>query len=511
MALPSDPRPGTGRSALLFQSLPLRITVAAVASNFDNAAISDVAAADFDSDGRADIAVAWFATDNENRYSNLRVLTLYFGNGSGGFTPTVSFNLFVPDIIESLSIFRNGTASLAVGDFDGDGDQDIAVAAHTGDEVWFIENLGGRVFNTFLRFPIGGSNGLNRLTPPRGIAADFNGDGRDELAYLADPYLRINQQLIHFWRTSSTISNMTRAGANWEGTNAPATQETWAMAVADFDGDGRPDLCYSGEIPPLAEPVLVFWHNFNPSTGRFDVHVEHPAFRPSDLAVAYVRQDCRPTLLVTDRDGTSVEVWQPCGDAGIDYARAQTLTGYAALSPVLGMAAAVADLDGDGDPDFVTKQKAGDEADANQIELTLYRRGISAWQRLQPTPIDTTGLVAGNPLDHILRPRNLALADLYGNTLPEIIGGFGPTPQPSLLGDDDVRLLELAIWPNSCLADVTRDGLTTVADLAAMLGSWLCAGDSGFLPDADLDRDGCVNVADLGILLGDLGCSCCGQ
>jgi hypothetical protein len=75
------------------------------------------------------------------------------------------------------------------------------------------------------------------------------------------------------------------------------------------------------------------------------------------------------------------------------------------------------------------------------------------------------------------------------------------------------------IWPAECPADITGpdalpDGLTGIADLALLLGSYgLCDGESGFVPEADLtggpagEPDGCVNLADLAFLLGDYGCS----
>jgi hypothetical protein len=78
--------------------------------------------------------------------------------------------------------------------------------------------------------------------------------------------------------------------------------------------------------------------------------------------------------------------------------------------------------------------------------------------------------------------------------------------------------LAFSVGPTVCVADVTGpdgqpDGLTDLADLALLLGSYgLCSGDEGFIPEADLtggpdgEPDGCVSLADLGFLLSDYGC-----
>ena len=128
---------------------------------------------------------------------------------------------------------------------------------------------------------------------------------------------------------------------------------------------------------------------------------------------------------------------------------------------------------------------------------------------MTPTPINTLGF-ENDAYNEILRPRNLAVGDLLGNTLPEIVAGFGWSGLPDKSGTRGT--LDVAIWLNSCVGDVTRDGRTDGRDIAAMslaLGS--CTGGPQFNADADLDKDGCVTAADYALLVGDLGCSCDGR
>jgi hypothetical protein len=87
---------------------------------------------------------------------------------------------------------------------------------------------------------------------------------------------------------------------------------------------------------------------------------------------------------------------------------------------------------------------------------------------------------------------------------------FLPEPcilEVATLGDEELHL-RAALWRNSCLGDVSRDGRTNVIDLAALLGQLPDGEGSPFAPDADLNKDGCVDLADLAIVIGDYGCDC---
>ncbi|MBU0639364.1 MAG: VCBS repeat-containing protein [Planctomycetes bacterium] len=477
-----------------------------------DAGISDVAVADFSGDGRNDIAVAWYVTDGQSAALNQRMVTIYLGTGTADFVRAADLDLFVLNpYLEALSVFRNGTADIGVGDFDGDGDADLAVTGFFGDELWLIENLGGGVFDQHLRFPFGFNSTGSFLTPPEVCAADFNGDGRDELVYIADPIQHIQNCVIHFWTTSSDVAGMQRV--YWEGCGGVGpTRWTRGLAIADFNGDQRPDLCFSGTQHDTYEqdPLLTFWYGLDEQSGLFSVHNEFPGFVCSDVVAAPANPNRLPGVIVTDIKGTAMEYWEHGPGSAVQFERVAVVTGYAGLSPNRGMTAAIIDIDGDGDVDLVTKQMLGECADLDQIEVTRSYKMGRLWSRIDPTPLVTANFW-NNPDNEILRPRSLAVADLYGSTLPEVVAGFGRSLDLvgcGAIGSGEEQL-RIAVWRNSCVGDASRDGHTDIVDIQVVLASnRSCQGEPRYNPDADLNKDGCVDHADLQICIDDLDCDC---
>lgn len=484
------------------------LTAAELPSGYDFGTVTDVALLDFDTDGRRDVVAAWYATDIEKVFPPRRILTL-FRNTGVGFEVYREFDLYIPDEnMPALSVFYQGTSEIAVGDFDGDGDDDLAVFAFFGDEMWLIENMGDGDFAKYLRYPFDINSSGMFITPPEALAADFDGDGREELVYIADPIHKWDGYALHFWKSDGTIAGMHRVF--WEGVGqAPTLSWRRGLAVADFDGDGMSDLCFGGEKNPSYEvgPVLVFWHGLELASGTFAVHCEVPTVYPSDVIAVRPNAQCLSGVLVCDVLGREIEYWAHACAGEVDFTRKSGETGYAALRPVRGMIGVAADIDGDGDADLVTKQQVGRESDRNQIEVTTGASQGAVWTRVEPSPVDTLGFVDEhrNPL---LRPRNLAVGDLVGNTLPEVVAGFGLRMTDPDLG---TLVLEVAIWVNGCVGDADLDGDVDFEDLV-LIGAALetCEGDPDYSPLADLDKNGCVTRDDWQIAVDDLGCNAAG-
>src|SRR5678815_4649129 len=143
---------------------------------------------------------------------------------------------------------------LCVGNFDGDGRQDIAA-------------MGNGQLNLYLQKPGGGLNEPVQ-TPLAGLVwdckvSDVNGDGRDDLVIL--PYsIRETIVLIALQKETGGFEDIRTM--TWEGIQGrwDAIQAATAIAVGDFNGDGRVDFALGPRLNLLFQledgsfaPVLL--------------------------------------------------------------------------------------------------------------------------------------------------------------------------------------------------------------------------------------------------------------
>ena len=175
----------------------------------DTVTSNSIAAADFNGDGKLDL-VETCAAAMRRPCNNL--LLILSGNGDGTFT----------QFSETPLPFA-GSQSMAVGDFNGDGQPDVAVTNSGANGVnVFLNNEGG--LSVVYTMPATGAG------PSSIAAADFNGDGKLDLAV-----------------ANSGSNNVTILLGNGDGTFTAAASPATGMApnslaVGDFNGDGVPDL-----------------------------------------------------------------------------------------------------------------------------------------------------------------------------------------------------------------------------------------------------------------------------
>ena len=164
-----------------------------------------ISVGDFNEDGKQDIAVA-----NQN-YGNGGSISILIGDGLGVFTETTS-------VVAGLN-----SKDVVIGDFNGDGHQDLATT-NPGDNTVSI-NLGNGD-GTF-----GLKTNISVGTNPVGIAiGDFNND--DIQDFTTTNYV------------DNTVSIVLGQGS---GTFATATSVTvgtdpWYVTIGDFNGDGNQDI-----------------------------------------------------------------------------------------------------------------------------------------------------------------------------------------------------------------------------------------------------------------------------
>ena len=191
-----------------------------------------IVAADDDGDGDVDLAVANLNSSD---------VTLLRNNGVGRFVePATS-----PESIGELAVGGSPPSSLVAGDWDGDGDSDLAIATSR-DIVEQLRNNGtGNYTHVDDRPPWEGRVGDN----PNWIAvADFDLDGDHDLA------------TANLGSSDVSILRNNGLGRFVEPDSSPLTgslDEPWSIVAADFDGDLDPDLAVSnhgsGQITVLRD------------------------------------------------------------------------------------------------------------------------------------------------------------------------------------------------------------------------------------------------------------------
>ena len=167
-------------------------------------------AVDLNGDGKIDLVL-----------DALTSVEVSFGNGDGTFQTAVAYPAGNDNLL----------GHLVVRDFNGDGIADVAISGESG--IWLFTGKGGGVLNAGVLIPITPSQATAGASL---VAADFNGDGRLDLAVAYRPFGGETGFMVLFGNGNGTFQTpVFYAG----------TDPSW-MVVADIDSDGRPDLVVSG-------------------------------------------------------------------------------------------------------------------------------------------------------------------------------------------------------------------------------------------------------------------------
>jgi hypothetical protein len=173
---------------------------------------------DFNADGHLDLAVA-------ESFSSADQVEILLGNGDGTFRHGQ---------IESVGA---EPSSIAVSDFNGDHNFDLAVAENEGESVGVLLGNGDGTFRREMRYPTN--------FPVWVAAADLNGDGRSDLvvANIAFP-------------NAITVFMGNGDGTFQRPTLYPVGFTNRFVAVGDFNGDHKPDIVFTASGTSYVEVLL---------------------------------------------------------------------------------------------------------------------------------------------------------------------------------------------------------------------------------------------------------------
>ena len=281
-----------------------------------------VAVGDFNLDGKPDLAAANQGSDS---------LTILLGNGSGGFAQAAGSPIGV----------GSHPFSLAIGDFNRDGKADVAVANSNSDSVSILLGNGIGGFTQ----PAGSPVGVGSF--PDSIAAgDFNLDGKSDLV------------VTNFSSNNVTILLGDGGGGFSEPAGSPVGSgiHPQSVRIGDFNLDGNPDLAMAN---PGSNNVTVL---FGDGSGGFSEPAGSPLSAesaPSALAVQDFNLDGKPDLAVVNRVSNNVTILLNTCDAfpcsGIGFIQPAGSPVSAGVHP---RSVATADLNLDGKPDLAVANEA---------------------------------------------------------------------------------------------------------------------------------------------------------
>jgi sugar lactone lactonase YvrE len=340
---------------------------------FSNIPFSEVTG-DFNGDGIPDLAVLWSTSTYGGPYS----VTILFGKGDGTFTtgPTVQ-----PAGVQSYP-------TMIGGDFNGDGKTDLAVLSWNGYSISYITTLLGNGDGTFTtsqtgqvfnQGSVGGDGILGHM-----VAADFNGDGKLDLAVVGD-YVSAGGVTILLGNGDGTFK---AAGPNLE-----PSQGFGLIASGDFNGDGIPDLVALQYFEPGG--ATVFLGN---GDGTFTATATLPSVDsfPKSIVVGDFAADGKSDLAIGYTG--AVAVYLGNGDGTFNAASGSPVSG-AGLSLQMG------DFNHDGKLDL-----AGIDNYNNQIDLFV---GAGDGTFKETTTIPTVS-------QSLLGPFAILAADFNGDGIPDL-------------------------------------------------------------------------------------------
>jgi len=299
-----------------------------------SSAVYDIAIGDIDGDGKLDLSVANF---NSNTISVFRNSCTPGSITSGSFDPRIDFDA------------GSNPWSVALGDIDGDGKPDLAVTNVSSGTVSVFRNtstLGSLTTGSFaLRVDFAtGAGPMSDVT-----LGDIDGDGKPDLAVA-----NYGDGKVSIFRNTST-SGSVNSGSFSTKVDFITGSEPSDIIIGDIDGDDKQDLVTVNRSSFNISIFRNTSIPGSISSSTFDSSVDFvTGSYPSCVALGDVDGDGKPDLAVANRNDNTVSVFRNTSIIGtITSSSFGAKVDFATDS--YPNSVAIGDLDDDGKPDLFVR------------------------------------------------------------------------------------------------------------------------------------------------------------
>ena len=285
---------------------------------------------DLDGDGKPELVVA---NQGSNTVSVIRNTATFGSIVSSSFSAKVDF------------VTGSFPYSVTIGDLDGDGKPELAVANYISTTVSVIRNTStsGSIVPSSFAPKVDFATGTN----PYSVAiSDLDGDGKAELT-VANRGSNTVSVLRNTSNVGSIISSSFAAKVDFTTGSYPQS-----VTIGDLDGDGKPELAVANYG---SSTVSVFQNTT--TSGSIDINsftfkVDFTTgSSPNSLTIGDLDGDGKPDLVVVNRFSNTVSVIRNTSTSGnigtgSFVSKVDFITGIQPVSVAFG------DLDGDGKPEL---------------------------------------------------------------------------------------------------------------------------------------------------------------
>lgn len=383
----------------------------------------DPVVGDMNGDGIPDLVVAYVSP-----VTSTNVIQIFKGNGDGSFTAGASYfagtgmgGYILADLngddkldvaitnmtddsvvtlfgrgdgtLQGQRVFgvNGGPTTLALGDLNHDGIKDIVTADQTTATISVLLGGAGATFRPSQDYYIGGPNDFWLW----GVTiADFDGDGNPDVAASIEGN---NEVGILFGKGDGTLGNTQ---------TYPVGTQPLGIVAADLNGDGAPDIVTADSG---SADISVLLNNGN---GTFQSRTAYSTGAyPSALAVSDLNGDGYPDIAVTDYYSNSVSVFLGNGDGTFQPQKTYPV----GTNP---WDVAVGDFNKDGYPDLAVTNSCSDPSTATVCDYSvgiLLGNGDGSFQaqKTYPTGAPPTGITVSD-LNDDGNPDLVVTNDYYG-------------------------------------------------------------------------------------------------